>query len=201
MDATTITYRTLIPLFDTLQGEHITVRPYRPEDAEALKEAVDESREHVRPWLPFADAHQSVDESRDWIIQGMAKWLLRQDMNLSVWETASGRYLGGIGLHAHGWEVPAFEIGYWLRKSAEGHGYMAEAVRLLTDFAFNELHANRVMIRCDARNARSAGVAERLGFVREARLRNEARAMDGSLRDTLVFALTPDDPRWPKTEA
>jgi RimJ/RimL family protein N-acetyltransferase len=40
-------------------------------------------------------------------------------------------------------------------------------------------------------------VAERLGFVREARLRNEARATDGSLRDTLIFALTPDDPRWP----
>ena len=74
---------------------------------------------------------------------------------------------------------------------------MAEAVRLLADFAFNELHANRVMIRCDARNARSAGVAERLGFVREACLRNEARANDGSLRDTLIFALTPSDPRWP----
>lgn len=199
MDAPT--YRTLMPLFDTLQGERIIVRPYRPEDAENLRAAVDESREHVRPWLPFADAHHSVEEARDWIIQGMAKWLLREDLNLSVWERASGRYLGGIGLHTHGWDVPAFEIGYWLRKSAEGHGYMAEAVRLLADFAFNELHANRVMIRCDARNARSAGVAERLGFVREARLRNEARANDGSLRDTLIFALTPSDPRWPKSRA
>ena len=52
------------------------------------------------------------------------------------------------------------------------------------------------MIRCDARNTRSAAVAERLGFVREALLRNE-RDPHGELRDTLVFSLTPDDPRWP----
>jgi RimJ/RimL family protein N-acetyltransferase len=53
------------------------------------------------------------------------------------------------------------------------------------------------MIRCDARNTRSAAVAERLGFVREAHLRNEARSTDGELRDTLVFSLIPSDPRWP----
>lgn len=193
--------RTLIPLFDALQGARVLVRAYRPEDAEALREAVDESREHVRPWLPFADDHQSIEESRAWIIQGMAKWLLREDLILSIWEIASGRYLGGTGLHPHDWQVPAFEIGYWLRKSAEGHGYMAESVRLLTDFAFASLHANRVEIRCDARNTRSAGVAERLGFVREACLRNQARANDGSLRDTLIFALTPGDTRWPKSGA
>jgi RimJ/RimL family protein N-acetyltransferase len=93
--------------------------------------------------------------------------------------------------------VPAFEIGYWIRASAEGHGYVAETVQLLTDFAFASLHAQRVMIRCDARNRRSAAVAERLGFIREAHLRNDMRDATGELRSTLVFSLTPDDPRWP----
>jgi RimJ/RimL family protein N-acetyltransferase len=36
-----------------------------------------------------------------------------------------------------------------------------------------------------------------LGFRREAHLRNDGLAYDGVLRDTLIFALTPDDPRWP----
>jgi RimJ/RimL family protein N-acetyltransferase len=71
-------------------------------------------------------------------------------------------------------------------------------VKLLTDFAFTSLGAQRVMIRCDARNTRSAAVAERLGFVREAHLRNELRThTDSELRDTLIFSLIPSDPRWP----
>jgi RimJ/RimL family protein N-acetyltransferase len=195
------TYRTALPLFDELRGARIIVRPFHAEDAAALKEAVDESREHVRPWLPFADDHRTVAEARDWIVRGMAKWLLRDDLNMSVWDAASGRFLGGIGLHPRDWSIGSFEIGYWLRQSAEGHGYMAEAVRLLTDYCFAHLAAHRVEIRCDARNRRSAGVAERLGFVREAHLRCHLRQVDGSIRDTLIFALTAEDPRWPTSPA
>ncbi len=193
------TYRTLIPLFDELRGERVLVRPYRLEDAEALRAAVDESREHLRPWLPFADAHQTIEESRDWIAHRMADWLLRGDFGMTIWELASGRYLGGIGLHPRDWTIRYFEIGFWLRASAEGHGYVTEAARLVIDFAARGLGANRLEIRCDARNTRSAAVAERLGFTREAELRNNMRAPDGSLRTTLVYGLTPADPAWPRT--
>jgi RimJ/RimL family protein N-acetyltransferase len=46
----------------------------------------------------------------------------------------------------------------------------------------------RVEIRCDARNAPSAAVAERAGYTLEARLRQHRRAPDGTLADTLVYA-------------
>ena len=191
-------HKTLIPLFEELRGPRVVVRPYRLEDADELFAAVEESRQHIWPWLPWGDQHQSVDDSRDFILRSQAKWLLREgDLNVGIFAADSGRYLGGAGLHIRGWDVPAFEIGYWLRGSAEGHGYMAEAVKLLTDFAFNTLGAQRVFIRCDARNTRSAAVAERLGFVREAHLRNEVRDATGELRDTLIFSLIPSDPRWP----
>ena len=191
-------HKTLIPLFEELRGPRVVVRPYRLEDADELFAAVEESRQHIWPWLPWGDQHQSVDDSRDFILRSQAKWLLREgDLNVGIFAADTGRYLGGSGLHVRGWDVPAFEIGYWLRASAEGHGYMAEAVKLLTDFAFNALGAQRVMIRCDARNTRSAAVAERLGFVREAHLRNEVRDATGELRDTLIFSLIPSDPRWP----
>lgn len=189
----TTQYHTLIPLFEELPGERVLVRPYRESDAHDLFEAVGESREHIRPWLPFADAHQSVEESQDWIIHQMANWLLREQANLGIWEQATQRYLGGLGLHPHNWESRYFEIGYWLRPSATGKGYITEAVRLLADFAFNDLAATRVEIRCDERNIHSAAVPRRLGFVQEARLRNDTVAPDGSLRTTLVFSLIPDD--------
>jgi len=186
-------YRTLIPLFEELHGERVVVRPYRESDAQALFEAVVESRDHIRPWLPFADEHQTVDESRNWILQQMASWILRDDLMLGIWEQASDRYLGGTGLHPHDWVIGYFEIGYWIRVSAEGHGYIAESVRLLTDYAFDYLKANRLEIRCDELNARSAAIPKRLGYVLEGRLRNDLATTDGRLRTTLIFSLIPTD--------
>lgn len=188
---------TQIPLFDELRGERVIVRPYRLEDAPALHEAVAESRDHLRPWLPFADQHQSVEESREFITRATAQWLLREGMAAALFDATTGRFVGGSGIHPRDWDARIFEIGYWTRVSEQGRGYITEAVRLLTDFAFDHLAANRVFIRCNARNTRSAAVAERLGFVREALLRNERRALDGGLRDTLVYALIPSDSRWP----
>ena len=189
----TSTYRTLIPLFEELCGERVVVRPYRESDAQALFEAIAESRDHLRPWLPFADEHQTVDESRHWIIQQLANWILRDDLMLSIWEQATGRYLGGTGLHPHDWEIGYFEIGYWIRVSAEGYGYISESVRLLTDYAFDNLKANRIEIRCDELNVRSASIPKRLGYVLEGRSRNDVATTDGRLRTTLVFSLIPED--------
>lgn len=186
-------HRTLIPLFEELRGERVVVRPYREIDAPDLFEAVAESRDHIRPWLPFADAHQTVEESRDWIIQIMAQWLLREDLTLGMWEAATNRYLGGTGLHPRNWDTGYFEIGYWLRPFAEGYGYVTEAVRLLANYAFDTLKANRLEIRCDELNVRSAAVPQRLGFVREGCLRNDATAPDGRIRSTLIFSLIPGE--------
>ncbi|HYX49116.1 MAG TPA: GNAT family N-acetyltransferase, partial [Ktedonobacteraceae bacterium] len=167
--------------------------PYRESDAEALFEAMNESREHLRPWMPFADEHQTVDESRNWIMQQIAHWLLRDDLMLSIWERLTGRYLGGTGLHPHNWETGYFEIGYWLRPSAEGFGYVNEAVHLLTNYALDSLKANRLEIRCDELNVRSAAVPQRLGYVLEGRLRNHLITSDGRLRTTLIFSKIPTD--------
>ena len=190
-------YQTLLPLFDVLQGERVVIRPYRESDAQSLVEAVSESREHIRPWLHFADAHQTVEESRDWIIQQQAKFLLRVDMGFTLQDKASDKMVGGTALHTRNWNARFFEIGYWLRASATGHGYVTEAVKLLTEYTFMHLQANRVEIRCDARNTQSAAVAQRLGFVQEGRLRNQGVDTFGDMRDLLVFSLIPSDKRFP----
>ena len=189
----TPTYHTLIPMFEELCGERVLVRPYRESDAEALFEAMNESREHLRPWMPFADEHQTVEESRNWIIHQMAEWLLRDELMLSIWAQSTGRYLGSTGLHPHNWEIGYFEIGYWLRPSAEGFGYVTEAVQLLTNYALDSLKANRLEIRCDELNVRSAAVPKRLGYVLEGRFRNYISTTDDRLRTTLIFSLIPTD--------
>lgn len=178
---------------DVLFGERILIRPLRPGDGEAIFEAVEEAREQIAPWLSWVEKTRTPSDSEEAAIRGAARWLLREDLMVGIWDRDTGRYLGGSGLHRVDWTVPAFEIGYWLRTSAWRQGYAAEAVEVLCRFAFENLEANRVEIRCDAKNVRSKAVPERLGFVEEALLRNNCRDGAGDLQDTLIFALTPDD--------
>lgn len=188
---------TLAPIFEELRGERVLVRPHRESDAEEHYAAVEESRDYLLPWLPWAAGYASMDDSREFINYSIAHWYRRDDFIVGVWDVATGRFLGGSGLHPRNPDVPSYEIGYWLRRSAEGHGYMTEAVKLLADYAFASLGAHSIFIRCDARNLRSATIPRRLGFPQEAHLRQDGIAYDGVARGTLIFNLTPDDLRWP----
>jgi RimJ/RimL family protein N-acetyltransferase len=193
--------RELMTMFTELHGPRITLRPLHPDFAPVMYEAIMESVTELRPWLPFVEEYdrpEGVDNLRAFIIRSQADWLLRDDFHLSLWRTEDDAYLGAIGLHPRNWNIPAFEIGYWQRTSTSGQGYMTEAVRLLTSFALSVFGAERVMIRCDARNERSAAVARRLGFIQEGLLRNEGLpGPDGQLRDILMFARIPSDPPMP----
>lgn len=178
------------PTFEELHGPRVLVRPYRMQDAEALFAAVNASREHLDRWLQFARRLQTLEDTRNYIAQGSARWLLREAFSLGIWLAASGEFLGDTRLLPTDWDIPAFEIGYWLAANAEGHGYMAEAVGLVVEAASTVFGARRVTIRCDAQNERSAAVARRLGFTEEGSLRNTLDVPDGVLRDTLVLAKT-----------
>ena len=169
------------------------MRPYREGDGAELFEAVDSSRATMSPWLPWVEQTKTAADSEESARRLCARWLTREDLTLSIRLKSTGELLGGTGLHRIDWDVPRFEIGYWLRSSAQGRGYMTETVQLLTHFAFDFLHANRVEIRCDRKNLKCAAVARRLGFVHEATLRSSEVDRSGELRDTFIFALIRRD--------
>lgn len=178
---------------DELTGSRVALRPWRSGDAAMLQEAIEASRAHLRPWMPFADEHQTVEESRDWVTRSEAHRLAGESLNMGIWDREGERLLGGIGARVCDARVPSFEIGYWLRASEEGRGYMTEATRLMTAYLFETIAARRVQILCDARNTHSAAVPLRLGYIQEGRLRHEVLAVDGSLEETLIFGITRDE--------
>lgn len=179
----------LLDIPSELTGERIVVKAWREEQASALWEAVEASRAHLSPWMPWVKDHASPDASREYVRRMLAKWALREDLPMGIWTRAEGRLVGSTGLHHIDWSVPSMEIGYWLRTDAVGHGYTAEAVRLVAGMAFEHLKAERLTIRCSTLNARSAAVPPRCGFTLEATLRHDTRTHEGALRDTLLFAL------------
>lgn len=174
----------LLPLPTVVAGERVRIRPPHRGDGARLFEAIDEDRDHLRAWLPWVDAHKTPDDTEAYVRKAHAWWMLREDLPLLV-ETVDGILLGGSGLHRFDWAKRSFEIGYWIRKSQEGRGLVSEAVELATAIAFVRLDADRVEIRCERANDRSAAVPLRLGFVEQPSVLDDS---DGMAREMRVFA-------------
>lgn len=174
---------------DEFESERLLIRAPQRSDAVQSYEAVLHSIEAFRPWLPFAQKEPDLAETEAMLIEAAANFQLRKDLRLHFFSKETGDFIGSSGLHRIDWEVRKFEIGYWVDNRFEGKGYVSEAVDRITQFAFEELEANRVEIRCDPENVRSRAVADRLNFQLEGILRNDTISRTGSkLRDTCVYS-------------
>lgn len=139
----------------------LTIRPWTDADRPAFEQAVAESFDHLRPWLPWAR------HPREEVWQVLQAFLQKpesaNDMVYAIFDHDESRVLGGIGVHHRG-EESEREIGYWLHRNATGLGYMTEAVAAMTDAVFAALPVAQVIIFCDPANVRSAAVPRRLGY-------------------------------------
>jgi RimJ/RimL family protein N-acetyltransferase len=185
----------LLEIPDIIETERLVIRSPMPGDGPAVNEAILETWEALHHWMPWARERPTVQETEERARQARSNFVSRLDLPMFMFLREQPTVaVGGTGLHRMDWTVPRFEIGYWVRRSFEGEGYVSEAVRALTRLAFGTLGANRIELHFSHRNVRSRRVAERCGFVLEGRQRNQRREPTGELRDTLVYALLPSDP-------
>jgi len=178
---------------ETLETERLSLRAPVPGEGRAANEAILETWDELHRWMPWAREPPSVEQYEERIRELHAKRIARTALPMTMWLRDGGTFLGSADLHHMDWSVPSFEIGFWVRSTSQGRGYVTEAVRALTGLAFAALEAERLEIRCSPRNPRSQRVAERCGFSLEGRLRNQTREPSGELRDTLVYALLRGD--------
>ncbi|MNJ59220.1 putative ribosomal N-acetyltransferase YdaF [compost metagenome] len=153
-----------------------------------MNEAIAESIEQLRPWMPWAEKMPTLEDSETDIRRARLQFLERENLRLILIQKDTGQIIGSSGLHRIDWQARKFEIGYWVRTSFSKQGFITEAADAITNYAIQELQANRIEIRCDSRNTQSAQVAKRLGFTLEGVLRNDSCGVDGSLRNTMVFS-------------
>ena len=88
--------------------------------------------------------------------------------------------------HRH--EDDVLEIGYTLHPDYWGRGYVPEAARALIELGFNELGLHKIELICFDYNVQSQRVAEKLGFILEARIRDRKDAQ-GNRCDSLIYGL------------
>ncbi len=161
-------------------------------DAAELNAAIVETIDELTPWMPWARPVPSVQQTRDNLLRAEEKWRRRTELRLLLFLKGTGTLVGSSGLHDLEWEIPRFEIGYWIRSRFAGQGYATEAVRAIAQMAFTSLGACRLEIRTSASNQRSIAVARRAGFELEAVLRDDMRLGDGTLCDSHIYTRLRD---------
>lgn len=171
-----------------METERLLMRCPRSGDGVRINVAVRASATEVGRWMPWAVPTPEPAATEKWCREAAAKFLAREQFHFTLNLKDDDTFIGNCGIHRIVWDVPLVEIGYWLATSHCGRGYMTEAVAQLVCFAFERLEANRIEIRCDAQNDRSARVAERLGFALDGVLRCDARGVEKELRNTRIYS-------------
>jgi RimJ/RimL family protein N-acetyltransferase len=177
-----------------IETGRLVIRCYEPGDAPLLKDAIDSSLDHLRPWMPWAEHEpQTLEEKTDLLKSFRSQYDLGDNFVMGIFSADESQVLGGTGLHPR-IEPGGLEIGYFVRASATRQGIVTESTAVLTRCGFEVCEADRIEIRIDPDNEASKGVPRKLGFTEEATLRRRLPGRDGGpLRDVTIFTLFRED--------
>jgi RimJ/RimL family protein N-acetyltransferase len=90
-------------------------------------------------------------------------------------------------------EGAQLELGYIVAPGARGRGVGTAILRALTDWAFEELSAQRAFLLISVENAASLRVAERCGYTQEGVMRS-LHLKQGIRGDATLWSRLPSDP-------
>ena len=177
--------------FTELPGQRVVLRRFQPQDVTEF--VAYRSRPKVARYQSW-DAPYPPDQGERFVRQMMMRhpdtpgeWF-----QFAVVLRAAGQLAGDCAAMPRADDPSQCEIGFTIAPRYQGHGYSTEAVRLLVGYLFAVRGKHRIIAYCDARNAASVAVLERLAMRREGHLRQSTWAK-GEWTDDLLYALLHDE--------
>lgn len=181
------------PVVYRVETPRVVLRCWNPEDAALAKRAEDESRDHLRTFMLWADrSPESFGETVDKLRLFRSWFDAGEDFMFGAFSKEDGSCIGGAGLHPRVGKG-GIEIGYWVHVDHVRKGIATEMAGGLTRAAFEIGRVRWVEIRCATQNVGSAGVPPKLGFEHEATLKERLVLSNGAIDDALVFTLLARD--------
>lgn len=173
-----------------LDGELVTLRPVRAQDAAGLFALDDESGRLT--------GSPKKDDDPNWTLENLQNWYAsRADhddrIDLSIIERATGEWAGEVVLNEL--NVANEACGFRIALQGPrfyGRGLGTEATRLITDYAFGTVGLHRIELQVYAFNPRARHVYEQVGFVHEGTMR-EALRWDGEWIDCHLMGMLVSD--------
>ena len=162
-----------------VETERLVLRHPTGRDAPAIYDGYARDPDVVRylTWRP----HRSIADTFAYLDVLRSGWDAGTDRTWALTMRGEDQVIGMIGLRPRGSKA---DIGYVLARPHWGRGLMTEAGRAIVDLAFADPAVYRVWAVCDADNAASARVMEKLGMT-----------LEGTLRRWIVHPNVSDAPR------
>jgi len=172
--------------FTELTGPRVVLRRFRPQDVADF--VAYRSRPEVARYQSW-DAPYPLGEGESFVREMMRRHpdTAGQWFQFAVALPVTGQLIGDCGAVTRADDTRQCEIGFTIAPAHQGRGYATEAVRLLVGYLFAR-GKHRITACCDARNAASAAVLERLAMRREGHLRQSTWAK-GEWTDDLLYAV------------
>lgn len=164
-----------------LHGSRWVIRPWRHGDESSLQQQADNPRVAANLIDRFPNPY-TLEDARWWIEHVSTV----EDTRLAI--EVDGKAVGGIGCSAKD-DVYRFTgvIGYWIGEEYWGRGIVSNALGAFVHRLFQETAFVRLEAGVFDRNARSARVLEKNGFVLESR-QSRAAFKGGEFLDVLLYA-------------
>lgn len=179
------------PSFPVLFTERLVLREITPEDAPFwLRNFSDPDAVELTAFEPPTDLEAARRE-----IEQYCTRIFHEGTGIrwGISQKGRGDLIGTVGYH--GWVQDRdrrARVGYDLLPEYRRRGIMTEAMRVVLAYGFKTMTLNRVEVLVDPRNVPSVRLAERLGFQRDAYLRQSTRFRDHFF-DDVVFSLLARD--------
>jgi len=157
----------LLDLPVPIRTKRLVLRPIAPGNGGAMNEAISESLPELAPWLDWATSAPTPEQSEELARTFAANFILRSALVFLMWR--EDRLIGRCALYDFNWKIPSAELGYWIRTSESGKGYMTESISALAIYAFRHIGLRRLVLGCFDENLKSTAIAQRLGFTLESR--------------------------------
>jgi len=170
----------------------VTMRPFRPEDAQEIFTAVRESLPELKPWMSWAYDGYSMQEVNDFIAITRGRWEENTLFAFAITDAKTGSIIGGCSLsHLH----PVYHlcnVGYWVRTSRIGEGIAGRTAKLAARFGFENAGLIRAEIVVAVGNEKSIRAAEKIGAHYEGILLNRM-VVGKAIYDAHMYSLLPSD--------
>lgn len=143
-------------------GSDLELRLLEEGDAVALQRAIDESLDHLLPFMPFATTDPSdLAFRQSWIKECREAFRTGQRFSYGIFRT--DEVIGECSIHPI--DDRTASIGFWVHVEHVGQGVASAVAASLTQAAL-EAGCEAVRIRHDRANAASGSIAARLGYER-----------------------------------
>lgn len=174
-------------MLPTLTDGPVTLRPWRPSDAEDLQREVQDP-EIVR-WMAL-DVPYPVAVAEEFIAGCAGAWERREAAHFVITDH-SDRLAGYLGVLAVEEGMRVVEVGYWVAESHRRRGMATAAVRMAVGWIERSVRPARIELGMLAPNPASRAVAERTGFVFD-RAQPSENLLDGGPAEEWVFVYRPE---------